>query len=88
METEEMSNVKTKRKKYVSRNKILDSTKYSDKMIAASEAFNNVWYQIEGKAISINAIINDRVVAIPGTMADMRRLTKELNEVIDVYGDL
>ena len=75
-------------RKYVSRDKFLESPKNDSKLIATSEIFSNVWFEIKGRAMSVNATVNNRVITLPGTMADMRLLAKELNEIIDVYGDL
>jgi len=74
--------------KYTSRDKILESPKNDKKLIATSEHFHNLWYEINGRAICVHMIINGKQIRVPGSMADMRQFANELLDVISVYGDL
>ena len=55
-------------------------------LIINSEEFNNVAYEIRGRAIQIMYWRYDgRVQTIAGTFGDMKRLAQELTEIINTW---
>jgi len=75
-------------KNYLSRDRLLQSAEYEDKLIVTSEPFYNTWFEIKGRVVILNVLIDNRHIKLPGEFSDMKVLAQELLSVIDVWGEL
>jgi len=71
--------------KHMTRIKYLSLPSNDKKLITVSEQFNNVWYETADGAVCVNATIGGKHIALPGKLADMRKLAHELLSVIDLW---
>ena len=71
--------------KYMTRDKVMNRSRYDDKLLITSETFDNVFYQVIENNIAINAIINNKLVVLPASFADIKRLMCEITEVMETW---
>ena len=73
------------KRKDTSVGKLLQSSRWDNKLVVISENFNNVFFEVNGRNISINVTINGKVRTTPGSMVDVKTLANEILSVIEVW---
>ena len=70
--------------KYIYRDKILEGRTHQDRLIIDSD-YDNVFYEISGRAMCINVIIKGRHMKIPCSMADAKQFAEEIISVVETW---